>query len=214
MPGKMAPGMMPTRKPPLLAGSAEAESPDGSPRAGSFLGYVAAAPATVREVRCRPGTPCENPTTFRRPPPVTAACTGLKVRRCVWLQVHLWLGLVLGLWIAIIDVTERLHVLQGRVGEVSRFVDRRCIVIDQYSGAVSFVKGVASGHGGQTFAAWQWSLHSGQVFGTVWRILVLLTGLACAVLFITGTIRWLQKRAAQRAEHARRAIAQPRTAIE
>jgi len=41
-------------------------------------------------------------------------------------------------------------------------------------------------------------LHSGRAFGWTGRILVFLTGLACPVLFVTGLIRWLQKRKANK----------------
>jgi hypothetical protein len=47
------------------------------------------------------------------------------------------------------------------------------------------------------FTHWQWPLCSGQVFGMAGRILVFITGLACPVLFVTGMIRWLQKRKAE-----------------
>jgi len=40
-------------------------------------------------------------------------------------------------------------------------------------------------------------LHSGRAFGWTGRILVFLTGLACPILFVTGVIRWLQKRRAK-----------------
>ncbi|MDZ4151263.1 PepSY-associated TM helix domain-containing protein [Methylicorpusculum sp.] len=48
------------------------------------------------------------------------------------------------------------------------------------------------------FTHWQWPLHSGQAFGMTGRLLVFSTGLACPVLFVTGVIRWLQKRRAAR----------------
>jgi len=44
----------------------------------------------------------------------------------------------------------------------------------------------------------QWPLHSGQAFGMTGRILVFLTGLACPVLFVTGMMRWRQKRRAHK----------------
>jgi hypothetical protein len=43
---------------------------------------------------------------------------------------------------------------------------------------------------------------AGQAFGWTERILVFLSGLVCPVLFVTGVIRWLQKRqAAQKKRH-------------
>lgn len=87
---------------------------------------------------------------------------------------------------------------------ISRFADRRCIVVDQWSGKILHVADAVSGTAGDTFLAWQWPLHSGQVFGWPGRIMVFLTGLACPVLFVTGLMRWGHKRRA-RALQARRA---------
>lgn len=73
---------------------------------------------------------------------------------------------------------------------------RRCIAIDQYSGKILDLDDPSMGSAGEIFTHWQWPLHSGQAFGMSGRILVFLTGLACPVLFITGLIRWLQKKRA------------------
>jgi uncharacterized iron-regulated membrane protein len=43
---------------------------------------------------------------------------------------------------------------------------------------------------------WQWPLHSGAAFGWTGRILVFITGLLCPLIFVTGVIRWLQKKRA------------------
>ena len=51
-----------------------------------------------------------------------------------------------------------------------------------------------TGSGGDVFLDWQWPLHSGHAFGWTGRILVFLSGLACPILYVTGVIRWLQKR--------------------
>jgi uncharacterized iron-regulated membrane protein len=94
--------------------------------------------------------------------------------------------------------TDAYTVCKRGLHELSRFVDRRCVVVDQYDGAILHVEDVASGSGGEAFLAWQWPLHSGRAFGMAGRIGVLLAGLACPVLYITGVIRWLQKRRAKR----------------
>ena len=47
---------------------------------------------------------------------------------------------------------------------------------------------------------WLSKLHSGQAFGWTGRILVFITGLICPLLFVTGLIRWLQKRRAKSAK--------------
>jgi len=82
--------------------------------------------------------------------------------------------------------------------ELSRFIGTRCVLVDQYSGAVLGTQDPATGTPGDVFMQWQWPLHSGQAFGMTGRILVFLTGLACPLLYVTGVIRWLQKRRARR----------------
>ncbi|SAI74509.1 iron-regulated membrane protein [Bordetella ansorpii] len=58
---------------------------------------------------------------------------------------------------------------------------------------------------GNAFNQWMYGLHMAQVFGLPYRILVLLAGLATAMLSVTGVIIWWRKRAARR--HAARAAA-------
>ncbi|NOS89184.1 MAG: PepSY domain-containing protein [Methylococcaceae bacterium] len=82
--------------------------------------------------------------------------------------------------------------------ELSPFIGYRDFAIDPYSGKVLASYQSGTGSYGDVFLDWQWPLHSGQAFGWTGRILVFLSGLACPVLFITGVIRWLQKRKAQR----------------
>lgn len=79
-------------------------------------------------------------------------------------------------------------------------IHRRCVVIDQYSGAILDVDDPSDrkASAGEIFTHWQWPLHSGQAFGWTGRILVFLSGLACPVLFVTGFIRWRQKQRGRR----------------
>lgn len=79
---------------------------------------------------------------------------------------------------------------------LSHFTDHACVVIDQYSGKILHIEAPDVGTAGESFARWQWFLHSGQAFGLTGRILVCLTGIACALLYVTGFIRWRQKRRA------------------
>ncbi|SJM92504.1 PepSY-associated TM helix domain-containing protein [Crenothrix polyspora] len=89
-------------------------------------------------------------------------------------------------------------VCKNGVEAAGSFLHRRCVVIDQYSGVILDVDDPSIGTAGEVFTHWQWPLHSGQAFGWTGRILVFLSGLACPVLFVTGVIRWLQKRRAKR----------------
>ncbi|WP_459991866.1 PepSY-associated TM helix domain-containing protein [Methylosoma difficile] len=106
--------------------------------------------------------------------------------------------------------TDTYTVCKDGVAEQGSWLHRRCVVIDQYSGKILDVDDPAIGTAGEVFTHWQWPLHSGQAFGWTGRILVFLSGLACPVLFVTGVIRWWQKRQAkqmggrQRGSHNRR----------
>lgn len=87
-------------------------------------------------------------------------------------------------------------VWQRGVDELSRFVGFRDIAVDQYSGQILKVHDSGTGSAGDVLLDWQWPIHSGHAFGWTGRILVFLTGLACPLLYVTGLIRWLQKRRA------------------
>lgn len=91
-------------------------------------------------------------------------------------------------------------VMKKDVNELSRFIGYRDVAVDQYSGEIVKVYDKGVGSSGDTFLDWQWPLHSGYAFGWTGRMLVFLSGLACPVLYVTGVIRWLQKRKAKRAK--------------
>jgi uncharacterized iron-regulated membrane protein len=79
----------------------------------------------------------------------------------------------------------------------SKVLDMGCVVIDPQNSAILQIKDPAHGSAGDVFMQWQWPLHSGLAFGWTGRILVFISGLLCPVLFVTGVIRWLQKRKAK-----------------
>jgi uncharacterized iron-regulated membrane protein len=94
-----------------------------------------------------------------------------------------------------VDETGIYLVSISDVPGLSRFWSERQVSVDQYNGAILKVQDPNTRTtAGQTFVEWQWPLHSGRAFGWTGRILVFLSGLACPILFITGLIRWLQKR--------------------
>jgi uncharacterized iron-regulated membrane protein len=98
--------------------------------------------------------------------------------------------------------TGAYHINMINVPELSRFWSERQVTVDQYNGTILKVQDPTTrSTAGQTFIEWQWPLHSGKAFGWTGRILVFLSGLACPVLFITGVIRWLQKRRAKLHRH-------------
>jgi uncharacterized iron-regulated membrane protein len=96
------------------------------------------------------------------------------------------------------EPTSTYTVCKHDVAAPGSLLSRRCVVMDRYTGTILDVDDPASGTAGEVFTHWQWPLHSGHAFGMTGRILVFLTGLACPVLYVTGVIRWLQKRKATR----------------
>ncbi len=81
------------------------------------------------------------------------------------------------------------------VSELKPYVlTSRCLVFNRNNGELLQIIDPAHGSAGDVFMQWQWPLHSGQAFGWTGRILVFITGLLCPLLFVTGVIRWLQKR--------------------
>ncbi|QGM44341.1 PepSY-associated TM helix domain-containing protein [Methylocystis heyeri] len=96
-------------------------------------------------------------------------------------------------------------ICRDEIAALSRFIGTRCVDVDQYSGAILGVADPVEGTAGDVFMQWQWPLHSGRAFGMPGRLLVFATGLACPALFVTGVIRWLQKRRARKETAGRRA---------
>lgn len=87
---------------------------------------------------------------------------------------------------------------QRNVPRLSAYWSERQIAIDQYSGEILDARAPDKRRSaGETFLDWQWPLHSGKAFGWPGRILIFLCGLSCPVIYITGVIRWLQKRRAK-----------------
>jgi uncharacterized iron-regulated membrane protein len=97
-------------------------------------------------------------------------------------------------WFTVPNGADDVYVLTKHIDFGGIFRGRRQIVLDQYTGQILHVADPLTGKGGNVFLQWQWPLHSGQVLRMVGRILVLLSGIACVTLFVTGVIRWLQKR--------------------
>ena len=99
-------------------------------------------------------------------------------------------------WLSVVDGKDGVYVIRLiDLPNLSQFWSERRIMVDQYSGKILKVQDPTNRKSaGQAVVDWQWPLHSGKAFGWTGRILVFLSGLACPVLFVTGTIRWLQKR--------------------
>jgi uncharacterized iron-regulated membrane protein len=97
-------------------------------------------------------------------------------------------------WLKLPDAPGAAYVFTKHVDFGYVFRGRWQIVVDQYDGRILHFATPLSGGAGNVFLQWQWSLHSGQFLRLPGRLLVLISGIVSAVLFVTGWIRWRQKR--------------------
>jgi uncharacterized iron-regulated membrane protein len=112
--------------------------------------------------------------------------------------------------IALPQSPEEPYVIRRRgPDEVTETYPHRQIWIDQYSGEVLAINDPHAYTAGQKFVEWQYPLHCGEAFGLAGRILVLLSGLVPALLYVTGIIRWLQKRRAAARKKDRQGLVSP-----
>ncbi len=74
----------------------------------------------------------------------------------------------------------------------------RRLWIDQYSGKIIHVQDSDTRSAGDVFVEWLYPLHSGEAFGFIGQIIILISGLVPLVLYVTGVSRWLQKRNAKK----------------
>ncbi|NOU20665.1 MAG: PepSY domain-containing protein [Methyloglobulus sp.] len=97
------------------------------------------------------------------------------------------------------DGEEGVYIITKRQsGEANRRWSQSKVWIDQYSGKVLSVQDPNKFTAGETFLNLMWPLHSGEAFGFAGRILWCVIGFAPLVLYVTGILRWLQKRKAKR----------------
>jgi uncharacterized iron-regulated membrane protein len=82
--------------------------------------------------------------------------------------------------------------------EPNRTKTNRNVGVDQYSGKILHVQDRNGFTAGETFLEWLFPLHSGEAFGAMGRSIVLFVGLAPLALYVTGFLRWRQKRRTQR----------------
>ena len=83
-------------------------------------------------------------------------------------------------------------------GEPSRRFPRTQVWIEPINGEILALRDTKQDTGGDVLMHWLHPLHNGEVFGMTGRILVFIAGLLPLILFVTGLIRWLQKRRARR----------------
>ncbi|MGO9236607.1 MAG: PepSY-associated TM helix domain-containing protein [Methylocella sp.] len=81
--------------------------------------------------------------------------------------------------------------------EPNRWGTFRNVTIDQYHGQVLHVQDRTNFTAGETFLEWQYPLHCGEAFGNIGRAFIMVTGFAPLILYVTGFLRWRQKRRAR-----------------
>ncbi|MEQ1636479.1 MAG: PepSY-associated TM helix domain-containing protein [Methylococcales bacterium] len=96
------------------------------------------------------------------------------------------------------DAGSSYRIMLYQAGEPSQRFPKTTLWIDQYSGKVLDIRNPVNNSAGDTFLNWLHPLHSGEIAGMAGRWLVLVSGFVPLMLFITGVIRWLQKRRAKR----------------
>lgn len=88
------------------------------------------------------------------------------------------------------------RIVKRAPGEVSRTRPSRTLWLDQYTGKIVHESVPAKNEAGDTLLQWIYPIHSGEAFGLTGRILIFISGLVPTVLYVTGFIRWRQKRRA------------------
>jgi uncharacterized iron-regulated membrane protein len=107
-------------------------------------------------------------------------------------------------WIETPDGVEGVYRIQLRQpGEPSERFPRTTVWVDQYSGEVLAARDPRMHSSGDVLLAWLHPLHSGEAFGMPGRLLVLFTGILPPVLFVTGVMRWAQKRRVRKVRRVR-----------
>jgi uncharacterized iron-regulated membrane protein len=84
--------------------------------------------------------------------------------------------------------------------EVNKSEPRRLAAVDQYSGEILQIQNPRDYSAGEKFLEWQFPLHTGEAFGDPGRAFIAAMGFVPSLLYVTGLLRWLQKRRARRAE--------------
>jgi len=83
-------------------------------------------------------------------------------------------------------------------GEANHLWPSTAVYVDQYSGEVIAVRDPNRFSAGETFLNVMYPLHGGEALGLPGRILVAIAGFTPLVLYVTGLVRWRQKRRAAR----------------
>ncbi len=100
-------------------------------------------------------------------------------------------------WIAFPNNEQGVYVVgKAEIGEVNQKSPYRRLWIDQYSGNIIHEVEQRNRSVGDLFIEWIYPLHTGEAFGFTGQMIILISGLIPTVLYVTGFIRWRQKRRA------------------
>lgn len=92
------------------------------------------------------------------------------------------------------DPTGSYRINLRQPGEPGWRFPKTNVWIDQYSGEVLAANAPENFSNGELLWSWLHPLHSGEAFGLPGRLLIFSAGPLCALLYVTGLVRWLQKR--------------------
>ena len=102
------------------------------------------------------------------------------------------------------DGEEGVYIITKRQsGEANHRWSRSKVWIDQYSGKVLAIQNPNQFTADETFLNLMWPLHIGEAFGLAGHILWCVMGFAPLILYVSGIIRWLQKRKAHKLKAAK-----------
>lgn len=79
-------------------------------------------------------------------------------------------------------------------GEVQTTFGRTQVFVDGHTGEILATYTPSDFTAADVFRIWQFPLHSGEAFGLFGRLVVFLTGLTPAVLYVTGFLMWWRRR--------------------
>jgi uncharacterized iron-regulated membrane protein len=88
-------------------------------------------------------------------------------------------------------------IAKRQAGEANRKRPSSKVWIDQYSGRILALQNPKDFTAGETFLNLLWPLHDGQALGRLGQIVWCVIGFMPLVLYVTGILRWLQKRRAK-----------------
>ena len=114
--------------------------------------------------------------------------------RRLWLKLHLWIGVGLGLLIVPIALSGCVLVFHD---DIDAWINPARYAVSGSNVALppsAYLDSASRALPGDRAAQWFRWIHEGSHSGPVWRIIVFLCGLAPPVFVMTGIVMWLRKR--------------------